>query len=96
MSLPDWRSAADYEDLRSLDAPGFAWEFLRRNKAFKAERARLADDAACRSVNPEEAEDFARRWGVQFRGRRREDRTAARRLDRPRAAVDGPNPGRRA
>ena len=28
MARADWRSPGAYEDLRSLDAPGFAWEYL--------------------------------------------------------------------
>ncbi len=88
MSLPDWRSAAEYEELRSLDAPGFAWEFLRRNKVFAAERARLADATARSSLDAEEAGDFARRWGVRFRGRGRGHVTAAGALDGPGAPGD--------
>ena len=41
MSRPEWRSPAAYEDLRSLDAPGFAWEFLSRNPAFERDCRRL-------------------------------------------------------
>ena len=88
MSLPDWRSAAEYEELRPLDAPGFAWEFLRRNKVFAAERARLVDAAARRALDAEAAGDFARRWGVRFRGDRRVDVTAGSALDSPGAAGD--------
>ena len=35
MPRAEWRSPAAYEDLRSLDAPGFAWEFLSRNSGFR-------------------------------------------------------------
>jgi hypothetical protein len=41
MPRAEWRSPAAYEDLRSLDAPGFAWEFLSRNPAFEHDRIRL-------------------------------------------------------
>ena len=41
MPRAEWRSPAAYEDLRSLDAPGFAWEFLSRNPAFERDRKRL-------------------------------------------------------
>ena len=41
MPRAEWRSPAAYEDLRSLDAPGFAWEFLSRNPAFESDRRRL-------------------------------------------------------
>ena len=38
---PRWRRAADYEALRSLDRPGFAWEFLRRSFAYRETFAAL-------------------------------------------------------
>ena len=41
MPRAEWRSPSAYEDLRSLDAPGFAWEFLTRNPAFEGDRRRL-------------------------------------------------------
>ena len=34
MSRADWRTPGSYEELRSLDAPSFAWEYLRRNSDF--------------------------------------------------------------
>src|SRR5487761_1696680 len=67
MPRAEWRSPAAYKDLRSLDAPGFAWEFLTRNPAFERDCKRLehADDHGPLSVG--ELDDFARRWGVRFR-----------------------------
>jgi hypothetical protein len=67
MPRAEWRSQAAYEDLRSLDAPGFAWEFLSRNPAFERDCKRLehADDQDPHSAG--EQDDFARRWGVRFR-----------------------------
>ena len=66
MARADWRSPGAYEDLRSLDAPGFAWEFLRRNPAFRATtrawRAAAEANPQCRRLD-----GFARRWGVRFR-----------------------------
>ena len=41
MARADWRSAGAYEDLRPLDAPAFACEYLRRNPDFLADHARL-------------------------------------------------------
>jgi hypothetical protein len=38
MSGADWRNPDAYEELRSLDAPGFAWEYLRRNSEFQQHR----------------------------------------------------------
>ena len=63
----DWRSPATYEDLRSLDAPGFAWEFLSRNPAFEDDRKRLEQAADQGPLSANELDDFARRWGVRFR-----------------------------
>jgi Proteobacterial transcriptional regulator-like domain len=64
----EWRSPAAYEDLRSLDAPGFAWEFLRRNRAFQQDRKRLEQAAERGALSADEADAFARRWGVRFPG----------------------------
>ena len=37
MTRPNWRDGEAYKDLLALDAPGFAWEFLKRNHAFVEE-----------------------------------------------------------
>jgi hypothetical protein len=62
----DWPSPVAYEDLRSLDAPGFAWEFLRRNRAFQQDRKRLEQAAERGALSADELDGFARRWGVRF------------------------------
>ena len=64
----DWRSPAAYEGLRTLDAPGFAWEFLRRNRVFQRDRKRLKQAAERGALSADELNGFARRWGVRFRG----------------------------
>jgi hypothetical protein len=66
MSRPDWRDPAAYETLRALDAPGFAWEFLRRNPEFQRDRSKLerADSQGTLSKADEEA--FTSRWGCKF------------------------------
>ncbi len=67
MSRTDWRSAGAYEDLRSLDAPAFAWEYLRRNADFLRDRRKLKRAARRGALDPAEADAFARRWGLRFR-----------------------------
>ena len=86
MPHAEWRSLAAYEDLRSLDAPGFAWEFLIRNPAFERDCKRLehADDQEPRSAG--ELDDFARRWGVRFRRAR---------ASRPPSSLDAGEPAER-
>ena len=69
MSRADWRSPSAYEELRSLDAPGFAWEFLRRNPDFQQDRGKLEKASRRGALNQAEVEAFARRWGVRFRKR---------------------------
>jgi hypothetical protein len=69
MSTADWRSADAYQELRSLDAPAFAFEFLRRNPEFRADHARLARKARGRPLEVSDADAFAERWGVRFRRR---------------------------
>ena len=90
MPISRWRSPAAYEDMRSLDAPGFAWHFLRRNPDFRRDHKRLARQTECDELTPDAAEEFARRWGVRFQAgdTRRSRRAAA--LDAPRAAERRP------
>ena len=77
MSRTEWRSPAAYEHLHSLDAPGFAWEFLSRNPAFERDCKRLERAGDQRQLSVDELDDFARRWGVRFR------KTRASRLPSP-------------
>jgi hypothetical protein len=67
MSRAEWRVPGAYETLRSLDAPGFAWEYLRRNQDFLRDRRKLQKDDSRGSLDPGEVQRFTRRWGVRFR-----------------------------
>jgi len=42
MERPDWRSRTADEELNRLERPGFAWEFLRRNKTYRAAYERMS------------------------------------------------------
>ena len=75
MSRADWRAPGAYEELRSLDAPGFAWEYLRRNPEFQRDRARLEAAARRRILSAAEEDAFAHRWGLRFRECCRYDRS---------------------
>jgi hypothetical protein len=66
MPRADWRSPAAYEHLRSLDAPGFAWEFLNRNTAFERDFERLEQASEDGPLSADELNGFAQRWGVRF------------------------------
>ena len=74
MSRTDWRSPGAYEELRSLDAPGFAWEFLDRNPDFTRQRRKLERAVRRGFLDPVEVEAFTRRWGLRFRGCCRDER----------------------
>ena len=67
MSRADWKSPAAYESLRSLDAPGFAWEYLRRNLEFLRDKHKLEREARQGRLDPADMEAFTQRWGVRFR-----------------------------
>ena len=86
MSRVDWRSPGTYEDLRSLDAPGFAWEYLRRNSDFQQDRRKLERAARRGGLNQADADAFARRWGVRFRKRHRDKQPQLGSLDGARPA----------
>ena len=72
MSGADWRNPDAYEELRSLDAPGFAWEYLRRNSEFQQHLAKLESADRRGVLDQTEVYAFARRWGVRFRKRQRD------------------------
>jgi len=59
----EWRSQAAYEDLRSLDAPGFAWQFLNRNLDFERDRKRLETASEHRPLAAIELDRFASALG---------------------------------
>jgi hypothetical protein len=86
MARADWRLASAYEDLRPLDAPAFAYEFLLRNPDFLSDHARLARNSRNRTLDAVEAEAFARRWGVRFQEKFRSRATRRRSLDDPDAS----------
>ena len=69
---PDWRNGRAYEHLAGLPGPSLAWEFLRRNDAYRraAPKGNRPDDGTRNRIivlNPQEARFFAR-WGLIFRG----------------------------
>jgi hypothetical protein len=71
MARGDWTTPAAYEELGSLDAPGFAWEYLDRNPDFTQDRRRLERADRRGMLTQAEVDAFARRWGLRFRARRR-------------------------
>jgi hypothetical protein len=66
MTRPNWRDGDGYKALMALDAPGFAWEFLKRNHAFVEELRFLKRVQQRRKLTRAERELFALRWGVRF------------------------------
>lgn len=67
MPQADWRSTAAYDANRKLDAPGFAFEFLRRNRDFVRHHQRLENLLKRNALSPRMRDAYARRWGVRFR-----------------------------
>lgn len=61
-SKPNWRDPAAYRQASLLPVADLAWEFLRRDPAY-----RKAYTAAIRR-SPETADEVAQRWGLRFRG----------------------------
>lgn len=64
MGQIDWRSNAAYQHLREHDAPGFAWEFLRRNPEFIADVKALSTTGRRLPTSAQKAR-FARKWGLR-------------------------------
>jgi hypothetical protein len=67
MPLGEWRSDATYVDKHALDAPGFAFEYLRRNSEFVRDHRRLEGLLKRGTLTRQMRERYARRWGVRFR-----------------------------
>ena len=68
---PDWRDPAGYRPLLALDRPGFAWEFLRRNPAYRAEAPRtppLQRQGRTNLLRIDAPAGGAARWGLWFPG----------------------------
>ncbi|WP_371932979.1 transcriptional regulator domain-containing protein [Bradyrhizobium sp. CCGUVB23] len=63
-----WRSPETIERLKSLERPGFALEFLRRNADYRRDFARTQRQIARDGAEPETVRsELARRWGLRFR-----------------------------
>ncbi len=60
--LPDWRNAAAYEPLLNADRSLFAWEWLRRDRSYRAAAERALDTGTGR--NRTEAGEMPERWGL--------------------------------
>ena len=61
---PDWRSPDYVEALKDLDRAGFAWEFLRRNPAYRDDYDRIDEDPEEPALSPK---TVGGNWGLSFR-----------------------------
>lgn len=59
---PDWRDASSYDYLDDLSAEELAWEFLRRNPAYRAIYNDLVE-----AGDEDALDEAARHWGLRFR-----------------------------
>ena len=62
----NWRDADACACLHDLGASAFAWEFLRRNRAYQAAYQAIAGAGHAAA---EMSERVAHQWGLRFRGR---------------------------
>ncbi len=61
----DWRRYDIADDLKHIHKPGFAWEFLRRNRGYRRDYNRITRRTAAGSPdNATAATQFLRRWGL--------------------------------
>ena len=70
----DWRAARSYEYTRELEDTGWAWEFLRRNRAYVMDWARagsniqeLQEEGQARRLKLTTVDQYMQRWGLIFR-----------------------------
>lgn len=59
-----WRNASAYDYINQLDPASMAWEFLRRNPAYRQE---YASALRADTLDPDAAAALAQRWGLRFR-----------------------------
>jgi len=64
MSYADWRSPAAYDRAMGLEPTGFAWEWLRRNPAYRRDHRDLRDAGPGRDFSAA----LRTRWGLSFWG----------------------------
>jgi hypothetical protein len=67
MPQGDWQFETAYEDKYALDAPGFAFEYLRRNRSFIRDHRRLESLLKRDMLSQKTRDAYARRWGMRFR-----------------------------
>ncbi|ABL68245.1 transcriptional regulator domain-containing protein [Paracoccus denitrificans] len=74
-SSTDWRSPGYDNRFRTLDRARMTFQFLRRNRRYRAEYSRIRQhigrEAPVADATREEIARMARRWGLMFPGRSR-------------------------
>jgi hypothetical protein len=66
MPSSDWRASAAYGYAQSIPAAGFAWEYLRRDDAYRRDFQRMKRKSR---LDTKAQTAFSSRWGLRFRGR---------------------------
>lgn len=65
----DWRSPKKDSYLKRLDRAGFAWELLRRSRAYRNDyKSIVRGGASDAEFGGATNEALVRRWGLSFRG----------------------------
>lgn len=67
-----WRFPAAYLYAAQLDLVDLAWEYLRRNPAYRADAARKAVARAADEDDPDGDPEPAPHWGLHFRAAARQ------------------------
>lgn len=62
-----WQLDAAYEDKHALDPPGYALEYLRRNRTFVRDTKRLERHFTLGTLTRQMRTVYAQRWGLRFR-----------------------------
>lgn len=67
MKTTPWQSPDAIVQLNHLDRPGFAFEFLRRNRSYRRDYRHVSRDVTRGETDAADAQSrLARRWGLQF------------------------------
>jgi len=63
--MPDWKNHDDYKFTKSLDSYGWAWEFIRRNKAYRIDYKKATKSKPASFLISSTHVALAEKWGIE-------------------------------
>jgi hypothetical protein len=63
--MTNWKSPADYQFTKSLDSYGWAWEFMRRNRAYRIDYKKVSKSKPLSFLMSGAQVHLAEKWGIE-------------------------------